>query len=62
MPSQRRRRPSRGKLETFDAEREFRRKLELILTACVDRPIDPGVLEPIGASVGAGTTRLISFG
>jgi D-3-phosphoglycerate dehydrogenase len=27
----------------------------------VDRPIDPGVLEPIGASVGASTTRLISF-
>jgi len=27
----------------------------------VDRPVDPGVLEPIGASVGATTVRLISF-
>ncbi|MGI5125293.1 phosphoglycerate dehydrogenase [Pseudonocardia sp. CA-107938] len=27
----------------------------------VDRPVDPAVLEPIGASVGAATTRLISF-
>ncbi len=27
----------------------------------VDRAVDPGVLEPIGASVGATTTRLISF-
>src|SRR6478735_1018106 len=34
---------------------------DAIMLLRVDRPIDPGVLEPIGASVGAGTTRLISF-
>jgi D-3-phosphoglycerate dehydrogenase / 2-oxoglutarate reductase len=34
---------------------------DAIMLLRVDRPIDPGVLEPIGASVGATTTRLISF-
>jgi D-3-phosphoglycerate dehydrogenase len=34
---------------------------EAIMLLRVDRPVDPGVLEPIGASVGAKTTRLISF-
>ena len=34
---------------------------DAIMLLRVDRPIDPGVLEPIGASVGASTTRLISF-
>ncbi len=32
-----------------------------IMLLRVDRPVDPGVLEPIGASVGARTVRLISF-
>jgi D-3-phosphoglycerate dehydrogenase / 2-oxoglutarate reductase len=35
---------------------------DAIMLLRVDRPVDPGVLEPIGASVGATTTRLISFG
>jgi D-3-phosphoglycerate dehydrogenase len=34
---------------------------DAIMLLRVDRPVDPGVLEPIGASVGARTTRLISF-
>jgi D-3-phosphoglycerate dehydrogenase / 2-oxoglutarate reductase len=34
---------------------------EAIMLLRVDRPVDPGVLEPIGASVGASTVRLISF-
>ncbi|WP_344420912.1 phosphoglycerate dehydrogenase [Pseudonocardia ailaonensis] len=34
---------------------------DAIMLLRVDRAIDPGVLEPIGASVGATTTRLISF-
>jgi D-3-phosphoglycerate dehydrogenase len=34
---------------------------DAIMLLRVDRPIDPAVLEPIGASVGARTTRLISF-
>ena len=34
---------------------------DAIMLLRVDRPIDPAVLEPIGASVGATTTRLISF-
>ncbi len=34
---------------------------DAIMLLRVDRAIDPGVLEPIGASVGASTTRLISF-
>jgi D-3-phosphoglycerate dehydrogenase len=34
---------------------------DAIMLLRVDRPVDPGVLEPIGASVGAKTTRLISF-
>jgi len=34
---------------------------DAIMLLRVDRPIDPAVLEPIGASVGASTTRLISF-
>ncbi|MDT7704542.1 MAG: D-3-phosphoglycerate dehydrogenase / 2-oxoglutarate reductase [Pseudonocardiales bacterium] len=34
---------------------------DAIMLLRVDRPVDPGVLEPIGASVGASTTRLISF-
>jgi D-3-phosphoglycerate dehydrogenase / 2-oxoglutarate reductase len=34
---------------------------DAIMLLRVDRPIDPGVLEPIGASIGATTTRLISF-
>jgi D-3-phosphoglycerate dehydrogenase / 2-oxoglutarate reductase len=34
---------------------------DAIMLLRVDRPVDPGVLEPIGASVGATTTRLISF-
>ncbi|GAA5139036.1 phosphoglycerate dehydrogenase [Pseudonocardia adelaidensis] len=34
---------------------------DAIMLLRVDRPIDPAVLEPIGASVGAKTTRLISF-
>jgi D-3-phosphoglycerate dehydrogenase len=32
-----------------------------IMLLRVDRPVDPAVLEPIGASIGASTTRLISF-
>ncbi|WP_308259374.1 phosphoglycerate dehydrogenase [Pseudonocardia sp. H11422] len=34
---------------------------DAIMLLRVDRPVDPAVLEPIGASVGAKTTRLISF-
>lgn len=34
---------------------------DAIMLLRVDRPVDPGVLEPIGASVGAVTTRMISF-
>ncbi len=34
---------------------------DAIMLLRVDRPVDPGVLEPIGASVGARTTRMISF-
>ena len=34
---------------------------DAIMLLRVDRQIDPAVLEPIGASVGARTTRLISF-
>ena len=34
---------------------------DAIMLLRVDRAVDPGVLEPIGASVGAGITRLISF-
>jgi D-3-phosphoglycerate dehydrogenase / 2-oxoglutarate reductase len=34
---------------------------EAIMLLRVDRPVDPAVLEPIGASVGAKITRLISF-
>ena len=34
---------------------------DAIMLLRVDRPVDPGVLEPIGASIGARTTRLISF-
>jgi D-3-phosphoglycerate dehydrogenase len=34
---------------------------DAIMLLRVDRPVDPGVLEPIGASVGARTIRLISF-
>ncbi|GAA2559261.1 phosphoglycerate dehydrogenase [Pseudonocardia hydrocarbonoxydans] len=34
---------------------------DAIMLLRVDRPVDPGVLEPIGASVGARVTRLISF-
>jgi D-3-phosphoglycerate dehydrogenase len=34
---------------------------DAIMLLRVDRPVDPGVLEPIGASVGATTVRLISF-
>ncbi|MBC8091722.1 MAG: ACT domain-containing protein, partial [Pseudonocardia sp.] len=34
---------------------------DAIMLLRVDRAVDPGVLEPIGASVGARTTRLISF-
>jgi D-3-phosphoglycerate dehydrogenase len=34
---------------------------DAIMLLRVDRPVDPAVLEPIGASVGAVTTRLISF-
>jgi len=34
---------------------------DAIMLLRVDRAVDPGVLEPIGASVGATTTRLISF-
>ena len=36
-------------------------KAESIMLLRVDRPVDPGVLEPIGAAVGATTVRLISF-
>jgi D-3-phosphoglycerate dehydrogenase len=36
-------------------------KADAIMLLRVDRRIDPGVLEPIGASVGAKTTRMISF-
>ena len=32
-----------------------------IMLLRVDRAVDPGVLEPIGASIGARTTRLVSF-
>lgn len=32
-----------------------------IMLLRVDRPVEPGVLEPIGASIGATTTRMISF-
>ena len=34
---------------------------DAIMLLRVDRAVDPGVLEPIGASVGAKSTRLISF-
>ena len=34
---------------------------DAIMLPRVDRAVDPGVLEPIGASVGARTTRLLSF-
>ncbi len=34
---------------------------DAIMLLRVDRPVDPAVLEPIGASVAATTTRLISF-
>ncbi|MFC4946383.1 phosphoglycerate dehydrogenase [Pseudonocardia sp. GCM10023141] len=34
---------------------------DAIMLLRVDRAVDPGVLEPIGASVGAKTTRLVSF-
>ncbi|GAA4553904.1 phosphoglycerate dehydrogenase [Pseudonocardia xishanensis] len=34
---------------------------DAVMLLRVDRAIDPGVLEPIGASVGARTTRMISF-
>jgi D-3-phosphoglycerate dehydrogenase / 2-oxoglutarate reductase len=34
---------------------------DAIMLLRVDRPVDMAVLEPIGASVGARTTRLISF-
>ncbi len=34
---------------------------DAIMLLRVDRPVDPAVLEPIGASVGARTIRLISF-
>ena len=34
---------------------------DAIMLLRVDRPVDPGVLEPIGASIGARTTRLVSF-
>ncbi len=34
---------------------------DAIMLLRIDRPVDPAVLEPIGASVGATTTRLISF-
>ena len=34
---------------------------DAIMLLRVDRPVDPAVLEPIGASIGASTTRLISF-
>jgi D-3-phosphoglycerate dehydrogenase len=34
---------------------------DAIMLLRVDRAVDPGVLEPIGASIGARTTRLISF-
>jgi D-3-phosphoglycerate dehydrogenase len=34
---------------------------DAIMLLRVDRPVDPGVLEPIGASIGARITRLISF-
>jgi D-3-phosphoglycerate dehydrogenase / 2-oxoglutarate reductase len=36
-------------------------RADAIMLLRVDRPGDPAVLEPIGASVGATTTRLISF-
>jgi len=35
---------------------------DAIMLLRVDRAVDPGVLQPIGASIGARTTRLISFG
>jgi D-3-phosphoglycerate dehydrogenase len=35
--------------------------MDAIMLLRVDRAVDPGVLEPIGASIGARTTRLISF-
>jgi D-3-phosphoglycerate dehydrogenase len=34
---------------------------DAIMLLRVDRVVDPAVLEPIGASIGARTTRLISF-
>ena len=34
---------------------------DAIMLLRVDRAVDPGVLEPIGASIGARTTRLVSF-
>ena len=34
---------------------------DAIMLLRVDRAVDPGVLQPIGASIGARTTRLISF-
>ena len=34
---------------------------DAIMLLRVDRVVDPGVLEPIGASIGARTTRLVSF-
>jgi len=36
-------------------------KTDAIMLLRVDRPVDPGVLAPIGSSIGATTTRLISF-
>jgi D-3-phosphoglycerate dehydrogenase len=35
---------------------------DAIMLLRVDRPVDPGVLGPIGSAIGAATTRLISFG
>ena len=34
---------------------------DAIMLLRVDRPVDPAVLDPIGASIGARTVRLISF-
>ncbi|MGE3253055.1 phosphoglycerate dehydrogenase [Pseudonocardia sp.] len=36
-------------------------KADAIMLLRVDRPVDPAVLVPIGSSIGATTTRLISF-
>jgi len=36
-------------------------RAEAIMLLRVDRPVDPGLLDPIGSSIGATTTKLISF-